>query len=65
MGFDIIEINLVNQYKTKNVNLSTTKSKLAAELGPAQPQLDPLFSHPSPRVQIPMLMSWCTVMQSF
>ena len=29
----------INQYKATNVNHSTTKSQLAAELGPAQPQL--------------------------
>ena len=28
-----------NQYTATNVNHSTTKSQLAAELGPAQPQL--------------------------
>ena len=29
----------INQYTAANVNHSTTKSQLAAELGPAQPQL--------------------------
>ena len=31
----------INQFKATNVNHSTTKSQLAAELGPAQPQLVP------------------------